>query len=70
MVLAGIAFVLAIAFTLHAQRITGPVGAVSLDDTNVDWNSLSDTEVELRAIESTTPIPAARVSRWGTFYSA
>ena len=40
----------------------------SLDDTNVDWNSLSDAQVELKAIESTaTPIPAADVSEFGHF---
>ena len=61
--------------SIQAQVTTAPVqvGAISLADTNVDWNSLSDAEVELRAIEALPPIPYAQLSdsdMFGTFYSA
>jgi hypothetical protein len=53
---------------LHAQTAATPVqgGAAS----TVDWNSASDLEVMLQAIESVPPAPAASAPRFSTFYSA
>jgi hypothetical protein len=60
------------AFVLRAQEMATPVqeGAISLTDTNLDWNSMSDLEVELKTIEMTTPTPAANAPDVGTFWSA
>ncbi len=62
-------------YWLHAQDATtfSQAGAASLNNTNVDWNSLSDLEVELKAIEamptvSVTNLPDQGMD--GTFYSA
>jgi hypothetical protein len=60
------------ALMLRAQETAMPVqeGAISLTDTNVDWNSMSDLEVELKAIESVPPMPADSLPEAGTFWSA
>ncbi|HEY5297089.1 MAG TPA: hypothetical protein VIK59_04125 [Verrucomicrobiae bacterium] len=39
-------------------------------DTNTDYSSLSDFEIELKAVESTTPTAAMAAPQMGTFYSA
>lgn len=60
---------------LHAQD-TGTftqTGAASLTDTNINWNNLSDLEVELKAIEAMPTISATDVVSQGlegNFYSA
>ncbi len=59
---------------LHAQNTATftQTGAASLTDTNVNWNSLSDLEVELKLIEAMPTISAADLASqglWGTFYS-
>lgn len=63
---------IAAALILRAQETAMPVqdGAISLTDTNVDWNSMSDLEVELKAIESVPAIPADSLPQAGTFWSA
>src|SRR5579872_731381 len=38
--------------------------------TNIDWNTASDEQVILQAIEQTTPVPASDVPASGNFYSA
>ena len=60
------------ALILRAQEMAMPIqdGTISLTDTNVDWNSMSDLEVELKAIESVPAIPAANAPQVGTFWSA
>jgi hypothetical protein len=73
MVSAGIAFVLAITFTSHAQEMAMPVqaGIISPTDATVeDVRSMSDLEVMLKAVEATTPLSAAAVPESGNFYSA
>jgi hypothetical protein len=62
-VLAGIAFVLAIAFILHAQTTT--ISIQSLRSA-----SAGDLEVMLLAVEATTPLPAESVPRGATLWSA
>jgi Alpha/beta hydrolase of unknown function (DUF900) len=56
---------------LQAQETAEPVQG-GVDGTNMDWNSLSDFEVELRALEQTPPLAASRVPEFssGGFYSA
>ena len=56
----------------HAQQAATSVqnDATSLREANVDWNSVSDLEVMLLAVESVPPAPASSASRFGTFYSA
>jgi hypothetical protein len=54
----GCAFAYSLISNLYAQ------------DTNIDWNSASDAQVILQAIELTTPTPAGQVPVAGTFYSA
>jgi hypothetical protein len=46
------------------------IGKISLDDPNVNWNAFSDFEVELMAVEATTPLPAEAVARASGYYSA
>jgi hypothetical protein len=60
------------ALILRAQEMEMPIqgGTISLTDTNVDWNSMSDLEVELKAVESVPPMPADSVPQAGTFWSA
>jgi hypothetical protein len=60
---AGIAFVLAITFSLHAQTTT--VSIQSLRSA-----SAGNLEVMLQAVEATTPLPAESVPQSGTFWSA
>ncbi|MGD0207740.1 MAG: hypothetical protein ABSC89_09070 [Verrucomicrobiota bacterium] len=60
---AGIAFVLAIAFILHAQTTTISIQSFR-SASAVDW------EVMLQAVEATTPASAESAPRGGTFYSA
>ena len=57
---------------VHAQTVTKTIqsSAASLDDPNVNWASLSDVEVELKAIEATTPVAADALPFAGTFISA
>jgi len=57
---------------LHAQEAATPVqgGAVSLADTNVDWNAMSDLEVELKAVESVPPMSADSLPEAATYWSA
>jgi len=57
---------------LHAQEAAMPVqgGAVSLADTNVDWNAMSDLEVELKAVESVPPMSADSLPEAATYWSA
>jgi hypothetical protein len=52
----------------HAQDAATSDETVT--DTNIDWNSMSDAEVELKAIEMTTPIPASQLPDSGTLWSA
>jgi hypothetical protein len=61
--LAGIAFVLAIIFSLHAQTTT--ISIQSLRSA-----SAGDLEVMLQAIEETTPVPAESVPWGAIFWSA
>jgi fibronectin type III domain protein/alpha/beta hydrolase family protein DUF900 len=59
-------------FVLHAQDSATSVQDDTVADTNVDWNSMSDFEVELKALEMTTPMPASELpdsSEWHGFYS-
>ncbi len=63
MVSAGIAFVLAINFSLHAQTTT--ISIQSLHSASAD-----DLSVMLQAIEETTPLPAESFPRGATFWSA
>jgi hypothetical protein len=60
---AGIAFVLAINFSLHAQETTTTVQSIRAGSAN-DLNTM------LEAVEETTPLPAESVPKFGTFYSA
>jgi predicted esterase len=53
----------------HAQE-TATTGTISLTDNNPNVGSMSDFEVELQAIEMTTPALADSIPRFGTFYSA
>ncbi|MGH7975220.1 MAG: hypothetical protein ACREC8_01020 [Limisphaerales bacterium] len=62
-------FIVALNF-LHAQDTTSTTDTTSVTDTNIDWNSMSDAEVELLALEQTTPIPASQLPDAGTFWSA
>jgi hypothetical protein len=61
---------------LHAQDVATftQAGAASLTDTNVDWDSLSDLEVELKTIEAMPTVSAATLSNqdleYASFYSA
>ncbi|HTV43102.1 MAG TPA: alpha/beta hydrolase [Candidatus Sulfotelmatobacter sp.] len=43
---------------------------LNAQDTNVDWETASDDQVILQAIELTTPIPSNEVPAFATFYSA
>ncbi|MDE3066003.1 MAG: hypothetical protein KGJ60_00485 [Verrucomicrobiota bacterium] len=59
---------------LHAQE-TAPVqdGSFSLTDTNMDWASPSDAQIELMAIEQVPPIPYEELpdaGLAGTYWSA
>jgi len=63
MVSAGIAFVLAINFSLHAQ--TTPLSIQSLRSA-----SAGDWEAMLQTLAATTPLPTESVPPSGTFYSA
>jgi len=68
-ILAGVVITLGLIIILHAQdAVQG--GAVSLTDTNVDWNAMSDIQVELRAVESVPTMPAESLPTAGTFWSA
>ena len=60
------------AFVLRAQETATPVqeGTVSSVSVNGDVSGLSDLEVELQAIEMTTPTPAAYLPQAGTYWSA
>jgi hypothetical protein len=60
---AGIAFVLAITFSLHAQETAITVQSIRSASAN-DLNTM------LEAVEATTPLPAESVPKVGTFYSA
>jgi hypothetical protein len=53
----------------HAQE-TATTGTISLTDNNPNVGLMSDFEVELQAIEMTTPALANSIPRFGTFYSA
>jgi hypothetical protein len=57
---------------IHAQTVNQSIscGTISTDDSNVNWNALSDFEVELMAVEATTPLPAESVTRANGYYSA
>jgi hypothetical protein len=58
---------------LHAQDAATSGQDQSITDTNIDWNSMSDLEVELKAIESMPTISASQFEAsglTGTFYSA
>jgi hypothetical protein len=46
------------------------IGKISPDDPNVNWNAFSEFEVELMAVEATTPLPAEAVARASGYYSA
>lgn len=41
----------------------------SLSDSSVDYDSLSDLEVEVKAVEMTTPLPASAATQAGNYYS-
>jgi hypothetical protein len=61
------------ALILRAQEETAtPVqnGTISSASANDDVSGLSDLDVELKAVEMTTPTPAAEVPQDGTFWSA
>ena len=45
-------------------------GATALAAANVDWNSASDLEVMLQAVEMMPTVSADSLPRCGTFYSA
>jgi hypothetical protein len=57
---------------IHAQTVNKSlsIGKISLDDPNVNWNAFSDFEVELMALEATTPLAAELVTRASGYYSA
>ena len=57
---------------LHAQETAMPVqaGATSLPAASVDWNSASDLEVMLQAVEMLPTVSADSVPMSGTFFSA
>jgi hypothetical protein len=56
---------------LRAQETASPDGTVSLTGTNLDWNSLSDAQIELMAVEQVPPIPYAQSPNLpGTYWSA
>lgn len=60
---AGIAFVLAITFILHAQETAITVQSIRAASAN-------DLNTRFEAVEETTPLPAELVPEVGTFYSA
>ncbi|MGH7977058.1 MAG: hypothetical protein ACREC8_10390, partial [Limisphaerales bacterium] len=55
---------------LHAQETASTTDTASVTDTNIDWSQASDLQVELAALEQTTPIPASQLPDTGTFWSA
>ncbi len=58
---------------VHAQEASAQTSVFPVTETNVDWNSLSDFEVEMKAIESMPTVSAAQFDKMGlrgTFYSA
>jgi Alpha/beta hydrolase of unknown function (DUF900) len=62
-------------YFLHAQDATiAQSGTPSVTDTNVDWNSLSDAQIELMVIEQVSPTPYSELPEGdqagGTFWSA
>lgn len=64
-------FIVSLVF-VHAQTVNKilSIGTISLDDPNVNWNAFSDFEVELMAVEATTPLLAESVTRANGYYSA
>ena len=56
----------------RAQEMATPVqsGSTSLAKANVDWNSASDLQVMLQAVEMMPTVSAESVPMSGTFYSA
>ena len=57
-------------YFVHAQTAVDVSSQPLVTDPNEDVSNLSDTEVELKAIEMATPTPAASLPQSGTFWSA
>lgn len=60
------------AIVLGAAGIVGLMlaRAQEITDTNIDWSQASDLQIELAAVEQTTPIPLSELPDTGTFWSA
>ncbi|MGA2871880.1 MAG: hypothetical protein ABSF34_22305, partial [Verrucomicrobiota bacterium] len=68
----GCLFTIGLFVALHFARAqaTADTGSAVMTDPNEDVSNLSDLEVELRALETATPLAASNFPASGNFYSA